>query len=398
MRRLVTLAVVFIFSGLCLLNAQIDFVKVKNSSDMDTVWANAIKENLSVFVDVYASWCGPCKWLDANVFELEEAGEYMSKRFISVKLDGESPYGSLFARDNGLQAYPSLFVFNSEKKMMNMMVGAQPWEEMEVVLQNTVEFFPILELYQSKYDSEMLSREEYPAFVSALRKLKKDDMAVSVVGHYKEVFMEEGKLGKEDIGVIAYFVEPGSEDWKLLTKDIKKLAIALGEDMPGFVELAQEKSVMASVEESDFNIIQEFIDILPELVKGTDLDAEEIETRSHIYYHHYTYNFDDLMTYIDSMYSGPKLGDHEWLYQAAQDAVFLDARNLDMTKKGIEWFTKCIDEKETYDYYFHLALCQYFSELVDESLVSFEKAAEITMNEEEREKSLGIIEEIKAQE
>jgi len=397
MRRIVILTAVLIFSGISVINAQIEFVKVKSSSDMDIVWANAARENLNVFVDVYATWCGPCKWLDANVFELEEAGDFMNKRFISVKMDGESPYGSLFARDNGLQAYPSLFVFNSEKKMMNMMVGAQPWEEMKPALQNTLEFFPVLELFQTKYDSELLAREEYPAFVSALRNLKKDDIAVSVVNHYKEIFIEEGSLSIDDISVIAFFIEPGTEDWKLLTKDIKMLTESLGEEMEEFIDHAAERAVMVSVEEADFTITQDLIDILPELAKGTELDAGEIKTRSHVYFHHYSQNFDDLIAYIDGEYSGPKMGDHAWLYQAAQDAVFLDARNTQMTEKGIEWFTKCIEEKEVYDYYFHLGLCQYFSNMTDDSLVSFQKASELTEDEEERETTLGIIEEIKAQ-
>ncbi len=38
MKQLLTLAAILIISGLSLLNAQIDFVKVKSSSDMDTVW------------------------------------------------------------------------------------------------------------------------------------------------------------------------------------------------------------------------------------------------------------------------------------------------------------------------------------------------------------------------
>jgi len=67
-----------------------------------------------------------------------------------------------------------------------------------------------------------------------------------------------------------------------------------------------------------------------------------------------------------------------------------------MTKKGIEWFTKCLEEKETYNYYFHLGLCQYFSNMTEESIESFKKAEELTEDEEERETTLGIIEEIKS--
>ncbi len=396
MKRIISFTLILIASGLAILSAQVDFVKVSSSEKMDEVWEKAADENLNVFVDVYATWCGPCKWLDANVFSLEEAGNYLSKSFISVKIDGDSDFGSGFARKNGLQVYPSLFVFNSEKKLMNILVGAQPWEQLEPALQNTIDFFPVLELYQSKYDSELLSRNDYPAYVAALRKLKKDDLAKSVVGYYRDAYIEENKLTGKDINVIAFYVEPGTGEWEMLTKDIKKLRNSLGNNLSEFIEQALEKSIMASVEEYNYEIAEKFNKILPFLAKGTELDIEEMETRSHIYYYHYSSDFDSLIGYIDSVYAGPKKGDHGWLFKAAADAVFLDARNRQMTMKGIEWFTSCIGEKETYDYYFHLGLSQYFSEMVDESLVSFKKAKEFASDDEERENIIGVIKEVES--
>lgn len=397
MKRKVTVAAVLVFLGFGILNAQIDFIKVTSSAEMDEVWEKAAAENKNVFVDVFATWCGPCKWMDANVFSLEEAGEFMSNGFISVKMNGESEYGTLFARANGLQAYPSLFIFNSDQKMMNMLVGAQEWEGLELALQNTVDFFPVYALYQSKYDAELLTEDEYPAFISAMRKLRKDDMAVAVVNHYKEAYMEGAIVTTTDIGVIAFYVEPGTEEWKLLTEDVMKLKSSLGPDLTDFIEQSVEKSIMTSVEDYDFSITQEFIDLLPELTKGTELDAGEIDTRSHIYYYHYSENFEGLIGYVESIYAGSKKGDHAWLYKAAGDAVFLDARNLQMTKKGVEWFTICIQEKESYDYYFHLGLSQYFSNMAEESLISFRKAGELATNDEERETAKSVISEIEAQ-
>ncbi len=379
------------------LNAQVDFIKVKSSEEMEEVWKKAANENLSVFVDVYATWCGPCKWMDANVFATEQAGEYLNNAFVSVKMDGETPYGSVFARENGLQAYPSLFVFNSEKKLMNLIVGAKQTGELIEALQNTLEFFPVLQLYENKYKSELLGAEEYPPYVKALRKMNKEDDALEVVGHYKNTIMKKGKLSEKDIEVIAYYVDPGTEDWSRLTGDIKLLRAALGDDLTEFIDQAQGKAVIMSVENSDFIVAEQFISILPELAEGTDINAGEIGTRTHIYYYHYSQDFDMLITYVDSIYTKQKIGDHEWLYQAAVDAVFLDPSNQEMTAKGMEWFTTCLELEESYDYYFHLGLCQYFSYMVDESVVSFKKAGEFATSDEERETIKGVISEIEAE-
>lgn len=396
MNKRIILTIIVTISCIGFLNAQVDFIQVKSSDEMEEVWRLAANENLSVFVDVYASWCGPCKWMDANVFAAVEAGNYMNEGFVNVKMDGESPFGSVFARENGLQAYPSLFVFNSEKKLMNMLVGAKPWDQLKTSLQNTLEFYPVLQLYQSKYDSELLSADEYPAYIKALRKMNKEDAAAGVAGHYKTAMMEEGEWSARDFEVLAFLVEPGSDNWTVLTRDLGKLNTALGDDLEEFIEQAQGQAVLLSVEEHEFTIAEQFISILPELTKGTEIDAEEMETRTHVYYYHYSEDFDQLISYIDSSYAKVRKGDHAWLFQAAADAVFLDSRNQQMTEKGIEWFKTCLELNECYEYYYLLGLSQYFSYQVDESLVSFKKAGEFATSDEEKETIKGVITEIES--
>ncbi len=156
------------------------------------------------------------------------------------------------------------------------------------------------------------------------------------------------------------------------------------------------KSILISVENYDFSVAQQFISILPDLLKGTELNFVEMETLSNIYYYHYSDEFYDLISYIDNEFSNSKKDDFEWLFQAAAEAVFLDPGNTQMTEKGIEWFTLCINNKETYDSYFHLALSQYFSNIVEESIVSLKKAGEFARNEEESQTVLEIISEIEA--
>jgi len=43
-------------------------------------------ENKFVFVDAYATWCGPCKKMDKEVYTDQMVGELVNSKFISVKL------------------------------------------------------------------------------------------------------------------------------------------------------------------------------------------------------------------------------------------------------------------------------------------------------------------------
>jgi len=74
----------------------------------------AVKEakakNKLIFMDAYASWCGPCKWMSSTVFTTKEVGDFHNANFIN------------------LRAYPTLFWIdpNSGKKVHEFVGGAPP--------------------------------------------------------------------------------------------------------------------------------------------------------------------------------------------------------------------------------------------------------------------------------
>ncbi len=78
----------------------------------------AKKENKYIFLDVYASWCPPCKKLKRTSFKDSKVGNYYNKNFINVTIDGESEEGLKLARKYGVKTYPTLFVIdhNGQKR------------------------------------------------------------------------------------------------------------------------------------------------------------------------------------------------------------------------------------------------------------------------------------------
>ncbi len=84
----------------------------------DETLALAKKENKPIFLDVYASWCGPCKLLKKNSFPDVEVGKYFNDNFINVTLDGEKGDGLKVARELKVKGYPSLYVLNSKGELI----------------------------------------------------------------------------------------------------------------------------------------------------------------------------------------------------------------------------------------------------------------------------------------
>jgi thioredoxin-related protein len=57
-----------------------------NSISFQEVQEKAIKENKFIFLDCYATWCGPCKEMDKNVFVNDSIGNFFNQHFISIKV------------------------------------------------------------------------------------------------------------------------------------------------------------------------------------------------------------------------------------------------------------------------------------------------------------------------
>ena len=65
---------------------------------LNEVLAKAKVENKLVFIDVYTTWCGPCKQVAAEVFPNKLLGSFYNEIFINYKLDAESPEGKEFVK------------------------------------------------------------------------------------------------------------------------------------------------------------------------------------------------------------------------------------------------------------------------------------------------------------
>ena len=90
-------------------------------------WKEAVevarKENKLIFLDVYATWCAPCKRLKSSTFSNSRVGKYFNDTFINVSLDGESGDGAIVANRYKISGYPSLLFINKEGNVVIQGVG-----------------------------------------------------------------------------------------------------------------------------------------------------------------------------------------------------------------------------------------------------------------------------------
>ncbi len=101
------------------------------------VLAEAKMENKFIFLDCYASWCGPCKRMDQKVYVVDTVGRFFNENFICVKMQMDTSksdddvtrghYGDAheMLMEYRVQAYPTFLFFSPEGTVVHRGLGYQ---------------------------------------------------------------------------------------------------------------------------------------------------------------------------------------------------------------------------------------------------------------------------------
>lgn len=126
--KIIFLNLFFALMSFCSISNAQAILFIDQPSDWGVVLEKSKTVNKPIFVDVYTEWCGPCKWMDQNVFNQEEVGKYMNANFVNVKIDAEKGYGLQFAKEHKIGSYPTYLYFNPKGEIVLMAMASVPPE------------------------------------------------------------------------------------------------------------------------------------------------------------------------------------------------------------------------------------------------------------------------------
>lgn len=93
----------------------------------------AKEEGKMLFLDFYANWCTPCKWMDETTFKDLEIKNLLEQKYIAIKVNIDDFEGFELKSKFDIRFLPTILIFNHEGKMIERVeetIGTQKMRTM----------------------------------------------------------------------------------------------------------------------------------------------------------------------------------------------------------------------------------------------------------------------------
>jgi len=339
-----------IISGLFLFTSIIAFaqeaIQFQDVPFKDLI-AKAKKENKIVFIDAYASWCGPCKMMEKNIFTKKSVGDYYNSNFVNARFDMEKGEGREIAAKYGVRSYPTYLFLNGDGELVSQNFGY-------------MEESPFLAMAQDinspnnkkgSLKERFAKGEKDPEFLINIMKLNASadfDFAKKASERYFENKKSTEELSKDDVGLLLYFVK-SSEDpnYKVFTARKTEIIKFLPEET--YKEFNNQmllgKIVEQSIDDKNKKINDEYFMKMAEPLVGKH-DAQVKLNQTKLGYYEQNANFPEYEKAALEYYKNPDSFEPNELLKAAW--IFSDhVKTQSSLKKAVEWAEKSVMRGDT---------------------------------------------------
>lgn len=96
----------------------------------------ARKESKFYFIEFYAKWCEPCKWMDEYTFKNASLSSYVGQNYVPVKVDVENLDGFIWKQKYKVQYLPTIVVLNANGTLLGKYEKSLTADDLMRILKN----------------------------------------------------------------------------------------------------------------------------------------------------------------------------------------------------------------------------------------------------------------------
>lgn len=309
--------------------------------------AKAKKDNKIVFIDAYASWCGPCKMMERNVFTKKSVGDYYNSNFVNARFDMEKGEGREIAAKYGVRSYPTYLFLNGDGELVSQNFGYME-ESMFLTMAQDINS---PNNKKGSLKERFAKGEKDPEFLINIMKLNSSsdfDFAKKASERYFQNKKKTEEFTKDDVGLLFFFMKSTEDkNYNVFTERkaeiIKFLPEETYKEFDNQMKLA--KVVELSVDTQNKTINSEYFMKTAEPLVGKH-DAEVKLNQTKLSYYEQNANFPEYEKAALAYYRNTEAFEPNELLKAAW--IFSEhIKTQSSLKKAAEWAEKSVMRGET---------------------------------------------------
>lgn len=171
------------------------------------IQAKAKAEKKYIFMDAFTTWCGPCRYMSANIFPQEKIGSYFNEHFINVaaQLDTTKNDNDEVKKwyadahnimvDNKVMVFPTYLFFDPNGKIVHRAVGSSEADKFLAKAKDAInpekQYYVLLDKYKKGEKDEAFLRKAAYASLEAYDMANANIILNEYLAGQKDLFTKE---------------------------------------------------------------------------------------------------------------------------------------------------------------------------------------------------------------